>query len=552
MTRFNTRKMTILMQDPSVRIGGRLVFAQVDLPYEDLAPGPVGYRVRVADFDASANVLYMPFQPVPDRDGVPQDKYAYTGADNDAKAYKAWENQLLSDPAFHAQNVYAIVMRTLGLFEFALGRRVAWGFEGHQLHVAPHAFLEANAFYSEEDKALMFGYFDSAKTKKRVYTCLSHDIIAHETTHALLDGVRDGFTYLSTPDQAAFHEGFADVVALLSVFSLPKAVELALTGGKLPRQQNHIRLIPAAQVTAKAILNSMLLGLGKEFGASLDEEGARADCLRRSAQIEPDSNLLHSADYEQPHVRGELFAAAILRSFVALWSSRIEALGMFGRSDYNLDLVIDAGASAAANLLTMAIRALDYCPPIDLTFNAYLSALLTADNEVAPDDTKYNYRKRLKDSFASFGILPPDKGTDAGSGCWLPFTNDADITYQRNHAPSMLYDKEEVFRFVWENRRALGLDDRGYLRIRSVRPSVRTGPDGFSLRETVCEYLQVFDIFGAESKATLGIERPEGMPSSQPITAYGGGIIVFDQLGRIKYHIEHRLDDAARQTARLE
>ncbi len=151
MTRFNTRKMTILVQDPSVRIAGRLVFAQIDLPYEDLAPGPVGYRVRVADFDASANALYAPFHPVPDRDGVPQDKYAYTGADTDAKACKAWENQLLADPAFHAQNVYAIVMRTLGLFEFALGRRVAWGFEGHQLYVAPHAFLEANAFYSEED-----------------------------------------------------------------------------------------------------------------------------------------------------------------------------------------------------------------------------------------------------------------------------------------------------------------------------------------------------------------------------------------------------------------
>ena len=224
-------------------------------------------------------------------------------------------------------------MRTLGLFEFALGRRVAWGFEGHQLYVAPHAFLEANAFYSEEDKALMFGYFDSAKTSRRVFTCLSHDIVAHETTHALLDGVRDGFTTPSTPDQAAFHEGFADVVALLSVFSLPKAVELALTGGKPSKLENRIRLIPAAQVSTKAILNSMLLGLGKQFGASLDDEGVRADCLRRSAQIEPDPGLLQSARYEEPHERGELFAAAVLRSFVALWSSRIDALGKFGRSD---------------------------------------------------------------------------------------------------------------------------------------------------------------------------------------------------------------------------
>ena len=32
----------------------------------------------------------------------------------------------------------------------------------------------------------------------------------------------------------------------------------------------------------------------------------------------------------------------------------------------------------------MAIRAIDYCPPTDLTFADYLSALLTVDREVVP------------------------------------------------------------------------------------------------------------------------------------------------------------------------
>ena len=64
---------------------------------------------------------------------------------------------ILKNPKFHAQNVYAIVMRTLARFEFALGRRISWGFHGHQLKVAPHAFADANAFYSEDDQALMFG-----------------------------------------------------------------------------------------------------------------------------------------------------------------------------------------------------------------------------------------------------------------------------------------------------------------------------------------------------------------------------------------------------------
>ena len=67
------------------------------------------------------------------------------------------EDQLLANPAFHGQNIYALVMRTLARFEYALGRRVHWGFDGHQLHVAPHAFVDANAFYSREDRALIFG-----------------------------------------------------------------------------------------------------------------------------------------------------------------------------------------------------------------------------------------------------------------------------------------------------------------------------------------------------------------------------------------------------------
>lgn len=222
MVRPTSRTFTVLAQDPEVRLGGQLAFTTVDIPNEDLGPGPVGYRLRVIDFDASANALYVPWEP---DGGVDQFAPPVT---TDHVAYLAWERSVLADLRFHAQNVYAIAMRILARFEFALGRRVAWGFEGHQLHIAPHAFIEPNAFYSEQDKALMFGYFDSVRFGRRMFTCLSNDVVAHEITHAILDGLRDGFTYPSTPDQAAFHEGFSDVVALLSMFSLREVVELSL------------------------------------------------------------------------------------------------------------------------------------------------------------------------------------------------------------------------------------------------------------------------------------------------------------------------------------
>jgi hypothetical protein len=54
----------------------------------------------------------------------------------------------------------------------------------------------------------------------------------------------------------------------------------------------------------------------------------------------------------------------------------------------------------------------------------------------------------------------------------------------------MRSDKDEVFRFIWENRDLLELRDGAYTEVLSVRPSVRTGIDGFVVRETVAEYYQ--------------------------------------------------------------
>src|SRR5262245_22323825 len=129
----NTRKLTILAQDPAVRIAGRLAFAQVDVPYEELASGPVGYRVKVVDFHSTANVLDRPLKPERDSQGAPVDRFAPPPDGAKDSTVAAWEERLLGDPTFHAQNAYAIVMRTLARFEFALGRRVNWGFEGHQI-----------------------------------------------------------------------------------------------------------------------------------------------------------------------------------------------------------------------------------------------------------------------------------------------------------------------------------------------------------------------------------------------------------------------------------
>ena len=69
-----------------------------------------------------------------------------------------------------------------------------------------------------------------------IFSCLSHDVVAHETTHALVDGLRSCYLDPSSADQAAFHEGISDVVALFSVFALDDVVKAVLDrhAGELP------------------------------------------------------------------------------------------------------------------------------------------------------------------------------------------------------------------------------------------------------------------------------------------------------------------------------
>jgi len=128
-----TRPLRIIAQDPSIEFDGRILTATVDVRAEALAAGPWGHRVQVIDYDASTHTLYA---PRPGEDHTDKDgKFLDPSVD-------ATDHDLLTDPRFHAQNVYAIVMRTLARFEQALGRRVPWGFNGHQLKVVPHAFAD--------------------------------------------------------------------------------------------------------------------------------------------------------------------------------------------------------------------------------------------------------------------------------------------------------------------------------------------------------------------------------------------------------------------------
>lgn len=542
------QRFRIIAQDPAVRVKGRILTAQVEVPAEELAAGPWGHRVQVIDYDASTQTLYRPLDYRRAKDGLPEDPFVNAG-----------DSTLLKNPQFHAQNVYAIVMRILARFEFALGRRVSWGFDGHQLKVAPHAFADANAFYSERDEALMFGYFPGARGQL-VFSCLSHDVVAHETTHALVDGLRERYTDPSSPDQAGFHEGFSDVVALLSVFAIPDVVRMIIDlkwrqenkKGRRRRGPGDSR-ISIKSLDADVLRESIIFGLADEMGEEMSK--VRGQPLRASAKLNPSPKWYQqSEEFKEPHRRGEILVAAMMNAFLEVWSARLQALDPTRTGWLDRDRVVEEGAHIADRLLTMSIRALDYCPPVHIEYGDFLSALVTADYELHPDDSLYKFRRLLRASFRAYGIEPTSKGSSSEPGLWqAPEVEPPNLAlnYSRTHFESMLRDPEEVFRFVWENRQALRLYEGAYTRVQSVRPCLRIAEDGFALRETVADYVQILRLTAKEI-AALGIAIPDGLPPEpEEILLYGGGVLLFDEYGRVKYHIHNRVDNTDRQAQRL-
>jgi len=533
------RRLTVLGQDPGFSDRRGVVTVQVEIPRERLAPGPHGARFHVVDCDASTQTLYEPANA--------------NGEDPFADVTDV--QRLVDSRLFHAQNVYGTAMETLCRYERGLGRRVPWSIpggsleraangRGHVLKIAPHAFSEANAYYSRRDEGVLFGYFPSraasgSKRSQTVFTCLSHDVIAHETTHAVLDGLRPRYTDPSSDDQAAFHEGFADVFALLSAFRHTRVVSAAFP--------DTPRSIPPRALTAESLRRSALTGLAEQLGAELGS--IRGDPLRSSVQIQPSATLYTSAEYMEPHKRGELLVAAVMNAFLAVWAKRLRPLqGESGKQSVARARVVEEGAAAADHVLTMAIRALDYAPPVNIDFHDYLTALLTADHECYPDDSKYAYRQALVEWFGKYGIEPVREHHSPEPGTWS--APERPLSYRRSHFHSLTHDPDEAFHFIWENREALGIYPDAFTYVPAVNRSVKVDVDGFAVQETFIQYVQILGLEARELRK-IGVRAPNGMPRTQALTLHGGGVLVFDEFGRLKFHVGSGVN-SRKQTDRLE
>lgn len=526
---------------------------------EDLEPGPVGEYLEVIDFDPASGQCYLP---------VDLNDPHLLASDGLRPAE--------ANPQFHQQMVYAVAMRTIDHFEKALGRTALWAphfelvpngaekptLQAHyvqRLRIYPHALRAQNAYYSPEKKALLLGYF-SGSQQRIVFCALSSDIVAHETTHALLDGLHRRFREPTNDDVLAFHEAFADIVALFQHFSLEGMLrdQLERYGGSMDHEN---------------MLSDLAIQFGKETG--------HHDALR-SAIGTPPSPGDYTASTE-PHARGSVLVAAVFDAFreiyrrksivpIKLATGGSGVLPPGALPNYLVEALAEVAANVAAQVLQMCIRALDYCPPVDITFGDFLRAIITADRDLVADDP-HGYRVAFASCFRARGIYPEKIRTvSVESLCWEPPPAQlANLRHvleqmsfrwdlQTSRASAWALARDNATRFQhWLVSPAVSDPELSMLglyrsanpqfklttsdgsvqtmnmhgiEVHSVRPLQRVGPDGQLLSQVVIELTQ----------SLYGIEDPT-------FVVRGGCTLVIDlNHSLITYMVRKRAD----QTARME
>jgi hypothetical protein len=346
-------------------------------------------------------------------------------------------------------------------------------------------------------------------------------VIVHEMTHAIVDRLRPLFLEPSNVDVLAFHEGFADIVALFQHFSFQDILR-----DQIQRTRSDIRS------------PTQLVQLAQQFGYATG--GGKA---LRSALDQPGSKL--RATIIEPHERGSILVAAVFDGFFKTYQRRITDLvriatggtGTLPQGDLHPDLVNRIATEAsrtAQRVLDMCIRAFDYMPPVDVTFGDFLRAMITADFELVPDD-EFNCREAMIEAFRLRGIYPdgvtslaeesllwesvenrlPPIGGDVPELLQQVFFKAVrsfepvwrNISFQGQN-PEWQFSADEddaddvnvdqalaqrLHAYAEDNAATLGLDRDARIQVRGFHPVFRMAPSGRLLIELVAQFAQVSD-----------------------------------------------------------
>jgi hypothetical protein len=541
----STRKLRIFAIDPAAsKLEGKVTVAQV--PFEPLILEEATAEAKEAHEPTKAKKFKGPVGKLIEieitEDCPVFDLYEAVDLNNTTVIHTDGFAPSESDYRFHAQMVYAVASQVHASFRGALGREIGWPFAGadeRRLRIRPFVAEEQNAWYDPNEGSLNFGYYkapprtgDRTLPKGHVFTSLSHDIVAHEMSHAMLDALRSNFALPTSSDMTGFHEGFADLVALFHHFL-------------------HLDALKSAIRSCRGDLgkSDYLSKIGQQFGRSTGHAPLRSAI----------NNKCYSEELES-HQMGEVLIGAVFEAFITVFQRKTEryrclATGGTGELPHGVlsPLLVDVLASKASDLagqfLSMLIRAVDYLPPVDVRLGDYLRAIITADFDLLQDDP-WGYREAIIDAFRKREIFPRDVfSLSEDSLLWhkpgerMKLKPISDLSFKEIYFQSdpgcpvsvgeQIAQACALGEYVTENAnimREFGLVFEGDERlegdrvtlpvIESVRTLRRPGPDGRVVFDTVAEILQCRTVRARQS-----------MPGFE---LYGGSTVILDARGAVR------------------
>jgi hypothetical protein len=327
--------------------------------------GPVAARVAVVDRDAKTGDLEKPVE----------------WAEKDGKGSYSRPGDISSREGI-AVSVFGIVLQTLQFAEQddVLGHKVKWAFDSPQLLVVPRAGIWNNAYYDRLSQSLQCFSF-LVKNDRMVQTALSRDIVAHETGHAILDGIVPALYDALTPQTLGLHEAIGDFTAII----------MALRSRPI---QDWLRREHFEKLTGSTPVSQ----LANEFGRGLG--------LNRPLRDAYNNFTMKDFPTNEPHDLCSVLTGALWSAMVEMHQNILEeTIQQSPRADESA--VSFALFKSASRIGRIIYRALDFLVPAEATFADYCRALLTSDEQAYPDD-KTGYRAVLKKEFIKRGIVNND------------------------------------------------------------------------------------------------------------------------------------------------
>jgi len=431
---------------------------------EGFADGPACPQVVVEDVDAETGARRAGARWLPRGVGRSTGCYEVNVPDiDDTEALL----QAFESDAFLQVSPFATVLRTIQFFESpdALGRPVTWAFRDPRIRIIPRAGTSANACYRRASGSLEF-YSFQGRSGRTVHTALSHDIVVHETAHAILDGIAPGLYDATRTESIALHEAVADLAAIvltllneMVVFSLYN-----ISGSK----------VDIAGALAK---------VAEEFGSEVQSETG-VDALRvlknRRALDGASTNLV--APYEVSEVlSGAAFQVFIhcangpgleelsrrqklRRDTVGSKRQLVESWGHTLPDSFD-QLDEKRVNGAARDIARLVFRALDYLPPGEASLADFGRAVVASNRAVRSGRT--TVEGLFVHELVERGVVADASDLEESSQHVGRVLEGVDCT-------ALLEDPALAVRFAEEHRALLGVPSGRAFRVQPRRSRIRS------------------------------------------------------------------------------